>query len=411
MNLTPLSKENQKKYRFDYQEIFLLTAIIVVSAFFFIANKCGVGFTYDSRLYVDIAEEIKQQGIFGTKGFLVKPPVYPILIRLFGKSSIVIMNYIFMMASFICLWYYSKLIRNNKLKFAFVLFLIFSTPIYLVHSFAWTEPPFIFCLLLSFYFLNNYLENRKNSYLLLLGLFFLFLLPFIRFAGIFILIPTLIFLFFYTPWQIKWLFFIIQALGIFAIVFWVIQFEEGFLSRWETFKYPLTHQNYSRYSKNLNSYLQAVSVWLLPLKTCLPARIGAGIFLLFLICASIFRKENPNNFFIRKGIPIIFIVYFFLLQTVFFVEYYSAERYLTPLYNLLLISLLLWLDDKFLNFRKSLKILSLVLVSSLLIYHGSRTVKNVLFWNKVRCEKKISSHPNHDFNCKNVTTRAMLSHH
>jgi hypothetical protein len=74
-----------------------------------------------------------------------------------------------------------------------------------------------------------------------------------------------------------------MGLSALIITFWVFRFEEGFFGRWRTFIAPFQTDIYTRYAENLDSYLQALSLWILPLNIYKPIRLIAGSSFFFLI--------------------------------------------------------------------------------------------------------------------------------
>lgn len=370
--------------------IFIL-ALIVATTLFLIANHCGVGYTYDSYLYIEIANQVKQQGIFSAKGFYIKPPVYPFLISIVGKDNISLTNLILLLASMSMLITLGTELKNRNLKYFFWGLIVFSTPFYLVHSFAWTEPLFIFTVLLVFFCIHEY-QKESKLHLLMISFLLLLLLPFIRFAGVFIFIPTLFIIYLFLPIERKkYVLFGFIGLSSVLLVVWVLRFEEGFIQRWATFVSPLDIYNYSRYTHNASSYLQALSIWVLPLFVIKSVRISCGILILLVIIIISIKGFLRRQTIIKNGIPIIFLCYYFFLHLVFPVEYYSAERYLTPLYNLLLLSVFLWLDEFYPEMRNIIKKCVLIFISVLLLYSIGRKTKNVVFWNSIRCKEEVIS--------------------
>ncbi len=372
-------------------KISLLGVLAVSAALFVIANYCGIGYTYDSNLYVEIAAQISDSG-FNADGFNIKPPIYPLLIYWFGKDGIFIINLVCLLISVSVLFYFGLDIKTKVLRFLFWGILVFSTPLYYVHSFAWTEPPFISVLLLAFLALHTYQKNNKSQFLYI-SMVLLFLLPFIRFAGLFILIPTFLLLFVKISKNIKWIIGGVVSIGAVIIIMWGLQFEDGFVSRWHTLIGPILRGDSFRYLHNLDSYLEALSIWLLPIPIYKPLRLFVAFVVVVIIVIASINFFKKGKYIVISGIPFIFIVYYFLLQLVFDVEYYSAERYLTPLYNLLIFSLFMWLDNNFFVISKTFKNAMLVFLFYLLTYGVARTLKNVVFWNQTRCAEIINAKP------------------
>ena len=360
--------------------VMVLTSITL----FTVANYCGVGFTYDSYRYIDIAEQINKVGLLQAQGFNVKPPLYPLLIYWLGVKSIPIIN-IFCLTITCCVHHsFGYAVKTRLFRLLFWAISVFATPLYLVHSFAWTEPPFISTLLLAFYFIYIYQKHRNSAYAYA-STVLLLLLPFIRFAGIFIIVPTLFVLFLQLPVRLKWRLVIITCTGTLMFSMWVWQFGPGFLRRWHTLINPITNVSFSRYTDNLDSYSEALSIWILPLPVYKPLRILlaiAGLAAIVVSSVDFFRKKRGD---ILLGIPFIFLCYYLLLHLVFDVAYYSAERYLTPMYSLLILSLFLQLDQKFVVLKSGVRMMAKVLLLAFLVYNIARTTKNVLFWNRTKC--------------------------
>ena len=363
----------------------ILFSIMVL---YLIANRYGLGYTYDSHLYVDIAEEISSLGIWLSEGLKIKPPLYPLLIVLVGEANLVYTNLILLLISALVLFLLGEKLHNPELKIAYWLSLVMSTPMILVHSFFWTEPLFITVLLIMFYLLMQY-ESDRNWKFLTLALLLLFTLPFIRFAGIFILIPTLIYLIISVNANQRIWIMTSLGLGVLLFIFWVSHFEEGFLNRWNVLVSPFLRLDFTRYIDNTDSYLEALSMWIMPLSIFKFLRVVAtGLALLGLVYLSI-QSVRKKSGILHSGVFFIFIIYYFSLQTVFHVEYYSAERYLTPLYHLLVLALLLFVEEKLKSMNGHIKKLVYGALILWTLYGVARTTKNVYYWNQVRSEKII----------------------
>ena len=72
----------------DGNLLFLLPGLIL----FLIANFCGIGWTYDSNLYLEIANNGLNDGILNAEGFQIKPPVYPLVLTLIGPGGVFWLN-------------------------------------------------------------------------------------------------------------------------------------------------------------------------------------------------------------------------------------------------------------------------------------------------------------------------------
>lgn len=373
-----------ERVQIDSVKIWLPVILVIATALLIFANHCDLGFTYDSYLYIEIADQISKQGLLSAEGYHTKPPLYPLLIYWFGEESIFVINLVCFLITICILYFFGLEVKTKMLRLFFWSILLFSTPLYLVHSFAWTEPPFICILLLAFFSLHIYQKHGKLRFLYL-SLILLLLLPFIRFAGIFILIPTLLVLLLNLPTKLKWVLIGIIGFGIFICSIWVWKFEAGFLQRWHTFISPFSTNSYSRYTHNIDSYLEAFSIWILPLPVYKPIRLFFAVIALVTIGVSSINCLWKRGHMIKSGLPLIFLIYYLSLHFVFIVEYYAAERYMTPLYNLLILALFMQLDQKLAIIGNNIKTVTLALLFAFLMYGVVRTTKNVVFWNQVRC--------------------------
>ena len=361
----------------------LAAMLLVGTALLIVANYCGVGLTYDSHLYTEAAEQIGNEGFLSAEGFYTKPPFYPLLIYWFGTGAIFTINTVCLLITLALLYCFGLTLKTTSLRLVFWALCLFSTGLYLVHSFAWTEPPFISVLLLSFYLIYQ-CQKQNKPVLLYVAVILLFLLPFIRFAGIFILMPTLFVLLLWLPIKAKKGVAVLAGVGIIVISYWVWQFEEGIAPHWNMLNAPSVNAQYARIIHNVTTYLETLSIWVLPALIYRPIRLFTGSVILVGIFLLAFPWKKQND--IRLYLPFIFLCYYALLNVTFQVEYYSSdpERYLTPLSYLLLLSFFIWLEQRFKVMTDSIKRGIWILLLALLTYNIARTAKNVWFWHQVR---------------------------
>ena len=366
----------------------LAAILLIATALLLIANYCGVGFTYDSHLYIKAAEQIGSEGFLSAEGFYTKPPLYPLLIYWFGTNAILAINIVCLLITLTLLYHFGLTLKTALLRLVFWALCLFSTGLYLVHSFAWTEPPFISVLLLAFYLVYRYQKDNKPL-LLYVAIALLFLLPFIRFAGLFIVMPTLLVIFIGLPTKAKWIMAIPIGMGMILILLWIAQFEQGFAQRWHALIAPFVSTRYARLTHNVTTFLEALSVWVLPVSVYRPIKLFTGSMILIGIFWLAFLQNREGD--IRRHIPFIFLCYYALLHFAFRVEHYSSdpERYLTPLSYLLLLSFFVWLEQRFTVMTDSLKRAIWILLLALLTYNIARTAKNVWFWHQVRCTESM----------------------
>ena len=176
--------------------------ISLLSAYFIWlqTSRYGIGLSPDSVTYLRLSESISKEGLI----FIIQnkdatfPPLYPLVLALF--SNIFHADHIsfarwFNIALSFCFTFLSiflvrKLTKNLALLFVFGLFISFSRSINLVFSHAWSEPLFIFLLLLITFTIEK--TNYKN---LILCSFLSTLAILTRYAGVAIVPAVCLYLF------------------------------------------------------------------------------------------------------------------------------------------------------------------------------------------------------------------------
>ncbi|MFY0650613.1 MAG: hypothetical protein JXQ96_01205 [Cyclobacteriaceae bacterium] len=360
--------------------------LLVVVGLFLYANRCGLGLTYDSHIYLKIAEQIGSDGFFSADGLRIKPPIYPLAIHWVGEESLTVLNLACLLVSTGVLFYLGLNLKSTSLKVLYFIFIAFVTPHYLTHAFAWTEPLFITGLLLAFLFYYLH-ETRSTGWLLYISLFLFLLLPFVRFSGILIVVPIFAFIFINAAKSVRNAIIAIGALGVVIIGFWVLKNADGFLDRWNTLLMPFHSGSPDMYLHNLDAYLEGFSLFFLPLSIYKPLRmVLAALVLLVIILQALQQLSKGNTNIWTVGILSTFNFYYVTLHPIFHVEYYTAERYLTPLFGLLVFSGVMSLDNKWKSLNRSLQIVAVCLLFWLGAYNTVRTLKNVIFWHDTRCE-------------------------
>ncbi len=368
--------------------------VLVLSVLYYWSNRCGLGQTYDSGIYIDIASQIDEKGLLQAEGLLVKPPLFSLIIFIVGIENLIWVNYLLFMGSILLLISWSQKIQVTAIRIAYVVLIVFSTPYYLVHGFVWTEPLFIFLLLLSFTLLLRIDRVDKRNYLYtVMGI--LFLLPFVRYVGILILFPLVLYILTNKSIALRRRKILtgILAVGVFLVAYWVVLFWDGFSIRLNEWLTPFKRLQFDHYLLNFRSYLKGLSIWIIPLR--MPDSISlpmAAVAVGSLIVVSV-RQFFEDRVFLNF-IPLVFLFYYFSLHTFFPVEYFSAERYLTPFYGIIIFFIIRYFDKRFANYSRNIRIIIATVLIIQLIYGVSRTLKNVTFWNEVRCvENYVESLP------------------
>lgn len=364
----------------DYFLTLILSGII-----FWVVNFFGLGFTKDSFLYIEIAKEINSTSFFLVKGFNIKPPALPIIISVLGEQNIVWVNFL----CYLCVQcfgvYWSRKINDNLVRITFLLILVFATPHVLISSFLWTEPLFLAIMLFSFYFLDRFYQTNQPKFIIS-AIILLIILPFIRFAGIFLIFPLMGFLLL-TSKNKKVIFVSLLLLSLISIG-WAFVFQEGFSGRWNRFIQPILSGRLERVEYNFASYSKALSSWFFPyaLDGFVSRLISISIllFIVFYNTARIYVAKKVNILYLS---PLLFLIYFSLMLLVFKVEYYAAERYIAIFYLLIILNIFLQIDN-FIKSSKSFffKLGVYLLIIAFTFYSFLRTIKNVHFWYDLRFE-------------------------
>jgi len=356
--------------------------LVVSGILFWIVNLFGLGYTFDSHLYVEIAQEIGSSNFFSVEGFNVKPPVLPLIISIVGEKSMIWVNFIcyLIIQYFGVFWSYK--IKDNSLRYTFLVVLIFSTPHLLINSFLWTEPVFLTFMLFAFYLLDEFHQSNSKVFIVL-AIIILGFLPFIRFAGIFIIIPFFGFLLFHSKSKQAILY--TFAVIILLIVGWSFLFQDGFSGRWERFLAPFLTGSLDRIEFNLSSYSKALSSWFFPyaIDGFLSRFLSLAIVVTVLYkSAKMYFKKPEKIIFLA---PILFVIYCFLMISVFKVEYYAAERYLAVFYLLLVLNIFYLIDYHIPSFKSKIgKRVLFFFVILFAAYNFFRLIKNVYFWFNLR---------------------------
>ncbi|MFY0601144.1 MAG: hypothetical protein JXR03_15815 [Cyclobacteriaceae bacterium] len=360
---------------------------LVSSTLYLIANLNGLGLTYDSNLYIEIANQITAFGILNADGLNIKPPIFPMIISWVGVGFLPFLNYLALELNLLLVYLIGKKLNVNWIRLSFLSLMAFFTPIYLVHSFIWTEPYFTILILTSFYlFLLN--ENSKKPFWLAIAILLITILPFVRFAGIFVLIPfVIITLIRSSNKQRLYLVVGLFILGL-AMGAWVFSFSSGFSARLSQWISVLPDRDHTVYLYNIRSFLEALSLLVIPLNAPSFARLLIGFIIIGAVCyASLYFFSSPKERTITHSFPVVFLIYYLLIHTVFKIEFYTAERYLTPLYPILIFCFFSYLNERESKLSLFKKRALMVFVSIVLLYGTSRTIKNVFFWNEVRAEQ------------------------
>lgn len=369
----------------------------------------GVAKTFDSLAYLKAAENlILNQNFIQDRSYVTWALGFPFLL-IFFKDSI-LLNLLCILGSYT--FYFDltqQLVQKSLTKWWLSLAFVFSTPIYLIHHFVWSEPPFLLFLMGSswaFYSLHDRINNNQIDLkkLFLFCLFGFFLMS-MRNAGLYFIVAITsgIILFYILP-----LFYSTQKIKLLAklslvyqniyfkslLCFSIASFPSIFM--WWLHAKPKTVGTFATmYSlaertllEECFNYGDILSRWLV--FPSIPLTVRVFLLLVFVILFLIlffnfFIKSLFSTFFYTQhNQNTKFILFLFWITSFYLVGMLisragmkvDAERYLAILYPFLCLLIGFVLEKIKINEHLKYGIAFLWL-----IYPFLRTLKNIIFWN------------------------------
>jgi len=325
--------------------------------------------------------------LFAEKAFLTKPFLYPFLLYLLDNNEILIqLSHFF----FFGVAYFAFSLLAQQI-FQEVKFLIWSqwmfalsTAIIMVHVFVWTEPMFIFLLMLYWYMACQvWIENKGANWILIIVL--ACLLVNLRHVSIFLNIITGVLLISTTirnnsDWKTKFgsVVHLLVPIGLFSFWQWNVYLENQSLER-------LDHFSQLDFLGNMMIFSGAFTSWFIPIVF---DRYGVFSLLfassLFLGLCFTFKSYllKDKLYFIYTLAFGMLIIYLLVLLTKGDLIYSDDERYLSVIYPFVLIlytKSIELLSEKF----EKIKPYLIWLGGAFLAYQLIRVLKNVLFWSEL----------------------------
>lgn len=366
-----------------------LIIIIGAISLFSIANSCGLGYTPVSYYYLRVHSQIQDQGLFNAPGLGTMPPMLPLIIGLVGEANMTVFNGLCLIGILVMIFLLSAQLNDARLRVLLLLITGGLTPLYLVSSFLWTEILFTLLLIAIYYLAYHSASSIRNT---LLALFLLLLLPFLRYAAIFTIIPSVILIFLHSSRQKKQILAAVILSVSILFTIWILNFSEGFWVRLSDLLDPLIKLDIPFYVSNSKAFLSALGSILVPIVFGESILILVGLVIILVFFLLINKFWRYDHFKVEISLLCVFLFYYFSLHFVFPIEYDTADRYLTPMYPLLIIGGFRFIDHSFANWplrTKKLLMIGTIIVAS---YGYIRTIKNVRFWNEIRCEQNNISH-------------------
>lgn len=175
-----------------------IAGLVVVLAF---TSKYGVGFSSDSLFFVSASKSLLAGDGYlkYTGAYYIKwPPLYPTVVAisslgLFSVTTVMryLSAFLFGATIFSTGFLAYKILHTKMLSILCSSFILLSFPLIRVFFYAWTEPLFIFFVLLFFIALIEFVKNNNVSFLVLTG-FFLSMATLTRYIGVILIIPAVV---------------------------------------------------------------------------------------------------------------------------------------------------------------------------------------------------------------------------
>ncbi len=350
----------------------------------------GMAKTHDSFQYLKTAENLLSHYAFiqvDSQPYIAWALGFPFLLILFEDS--IFLSLICILGIYV--FYFDlieKLFQKSLTKWWLILAFISATPIYLIHHFVWSEPPFLLFLMAiiwSFYYAK---ENKKWFWFYLFAFFFTSM----RNAGLYFVIGinTGVILFYILPIYFKSNHKSIQIFyqnlyfkplvyfsfsSILPIFLWWFHAKIKTKGNFDTI-YNLALRTFTEECLN---YGDILSRWLFPPSIPLEIRITILAVLIILFIIYFIKKIKLENYKNTKFILFIFWITFVYLIGMLLSRAgmkIDAERFLAIIYPFLCILIGFILEKIKIN-----EYLKYGIAFLWLVYPFLRTLKNIIFWN------------------------------
>ena len=394
-----------------------IIAVCILSSLglYVIAVDCGLGMTFDSGLYLSISKAFSDSGFWESlqqPGLESWPPLFPLIISWIGIEYMILLNGISLILLLLICWSISnRLVQAKALRVLMMFVICTGTPLFLVHGFLWSEPFFI---LLCYSEVALFLAVRKtNSVLAVVALIAVAnLMSLQRHSGIF-LITGLFLAQLIQSRSSRQVFWGVAYFASASVSFWWWNgwLSQGTNDRIASLIESVLMLDFDRYYLNLQSFGDAISYWVVPYRT-----IWVLVLILVMTLVALLGPFRWKLVVSGKQtqayalLVISFLVYYFLLHLPFTITPDSSERYLSPLYPLFIWLVLVpldWIPRQ--GVRSVGGKIMLLAVGIWLTYGALRSVKNVAFWFKSRCESSAEAKhfPGNSISANLLTTQAV----
>lgn len=360
---------------------------IAISTFilYVIANGNGIRLTDDSHTYVACSCILQARGFWQILQEPLCPPLFTFFLTFLGNHLIfktaIVNGILLMMNSLIFGLIGLQLIRSIYFQWFFLISLVFSADLLMVHSMLWSEPLFIFILSCQTYWLIRYMHHQRTKFILYVTLAGI-ALTLQRRTGIFINLAMVIAILSVT-WRSKKVTLSPYLILLLAIIFSGLILWEIYL-RFSTdlpetiFGLP----DLMGFFPTTENYLNALSLWILPLPLPQTLRLIVALLVILVLVSGFIWVPHR----VGRSLLLIWLSYFVL--RLFWPRYDldEAQRYLAVVYPLFALSFVIFIEYLTLLLQKQKRAIAIVILSIWLLYPVVRTVKNVVLYHNIERE-------------------------
>ncbi|MFQ3575434.1 MAG: hypothetical protein SNJ77_03260 [Cytophagales bacterium] len=368
---------------------FNATVLITLIAFLFLfwETFCGLVFTFDSYEYLASAKNFRENGSILRKDGTANTiwgPLFPMIIALtnLNPKTIQFINYAVLLTTISLTYNIAKKLVIKPIFFvAMIANVALHSSLHMNYSFLWSEPIFILLLMAHLSFLIKYLE-QKSKYDLLISLIFGFLMCLQRNAGIFLVMGSSIYLFFFHKPKISFFYGLVTSSG------WLAWNIRNFLISKTEFHPGVSEMAQGRIleKENVFEYLIDSASWLIP---NINVWLSIPIFVVFWLTLTyiLFKINKAEK---SEATPLLYFnlsTYWVFMQFVEDKRIDEVQRYNSVLIPIFYILLFIVIEKLFeiSNLKKSIRYIIISYVIALSAYNAVRSLKNINEWHKNSC--------------------------
>lgn len=344
-------------------------------------NWCGLGLTNDSLAFISIAENFLKHGFFNYNHEMLqyKPPAFPYIIALIGKSNMFIFNLVCYVSYCFLLFQLVKRELTDASAIGVYVLLLISTPIFMVHHFLWTEPIANLLLVALLIFSVKIIDKFSlKTFLIIIGLCWMLIL--VRHAAIF-LVVGIGFGFLIVSRFKKWAM-VFAPLSVFPMLIWHFLKPESYGFRLGQIQGISAQNNFYKITHNIYMLLEGLSSYLFPI--IIPESLRVVVTVVLVALFFVYAIRTSNNRLVLFYISLI-VCYCILMLSVFKIPS-DGERYMIPVFIVLLAAIIKFMNGKWKLVNTHVAKVLFVMIFSMVFYNAVRSVKNIIMWHEVTCQ-------------------------